>query len=148
MLQETSERLRMLINGAKERFASIDEATWNAQRSPGKWSKKEILGHLVDSAANNHLRFVKAQLADDIFTGTIYEQDLFVSSQRYRDENIEELIELWYAYNRHLVHVIKHIDPEKLNIVCRIGHYPDVTFSFLITDYVTHLEHHLEQLLS
>lgn len=148
MLQETSERLLTLINAAKEKFAYINEVTWNAKRSPGKWSKKEILGHLVDSAANNHLRFIKAQSADDVFIGAVYEQDFFVSSQQYSNESIAELIELWYTYNRHLAHVIKYINTEKLEVVCRIGHYPDVTFSFLITDYVTHLEHHLEQIFS
>lgn len=148
MLLETSERLLVLINEARNGFSTISDAAWNERPRADKWSKKEILGHLVDSAANNHIRFLKAQLADDVFIGYIYEQDHFVAAQRYADENIHELIELWYAYNRHLAHVIRNIDPSKLNVECRIGTYDPVSFSFLIADYVDHHQHHLEQILN
>lgn len=146
MLRETSERLLTLINEARNSFNAIDAAAWNDKPSADKWSRKEILGHLVDSAANNQIRFIKAQLANNIFTGAIYEQDHFVSAQRYADVDKEDLIELWYAYNRHLAHVISHIDTSKLDIECRIGNNAPVSFSFLITDYVDHLQHHLSQL--
>ncbi len=148
MLQETSERLLVLISEARNGFSAIDDAAWNAKPSPHKWSKKEILGHLVDSAANNHIRFIKAQVVDDVFTGYIYEQDHFVAAQRYAEENTDELIELWYAYNRHLAHIIKHIDVSKLNIECRIGSYEPISFSLLIADYVDHHQHHLAQILN
>lgn len=147
ILQETSERLLTLINKAREQFLTFDEATWNEKPSPDKWSRKEILGHLIDSAANNHLRFVNAQLADGVYKGATYEQDFFVASQQYATADTAELIELWYAYNRQLAHVIKHINIEKLNTECYIGNYLPVPLSFIITDYVVHIEHHLHEIL-
>lgn len=145
LLEETSDKLLQIINDAKERFKSISAEEWNTKPAPEKWSKKEILGHLIDSAANNHLRFVRAQLADDIYTGIAYEQDFFVSSQHYATAEVEEVIELWYAYNRHLAFIIKYIDPTKLDVLCHIGDYPPVLFSFIITDYINHLLHHLKK---
>jgi hypothetical protein len=142
-LLETSLQLLQTLAEAKEAFAGITEQEWNHKPAPGKWSKKEILGHLIDSAANNHLRFVKAQLATDVFNGPSYEQDLFVSAQKYQQGNAQDLINLWIAYNKHLAHVIVHIDPAKLDLVCHIGNCEPVPLSFIITDYITHLRHHL-----
>ncbi len=147
LLKETSERLLMVIGEAKDRFNTISESEWSAKTAPEKWSRKEVLGHLIDSAANNHLRFVQAQFAEDIYTGIGYEQNFFVSSQKYTEGNTAELISLWYSYNRHLTNVIRHINPDKLNISCHIGSSEPVLFSFVITDYVSHLEHHLAQIL-
>ena len=146
LLYESSEQLLRISTAAKEQFATLSESDWSAKPSPDKWSKKETLGHLIDSAANNHLRFVRAQLADDIYKGNAYEQNFFVSSQNYVGANTEDLIALWYSYNKQLAHVIKNINPDKLGISCHIGSYPPVTFSFVITDYVSHLEHHLAQI--
>jgi DinB superfamily len=146
ILQETSDKLLDAINDAKARFTNNTPQQWDEKPSENGWNKKEILGHLIDSAANNHLRFVRAQLADGTFKSHAYEQDFFVDSQHYRDMPATEIIELWYAYNRQLAHVIKYIDPSKLSVTCFIGEYEPVTFSFVITDYVTHMVHHLEEI--
>ena len=147
VLEETSRRLLHLIADAKEKFSSITEEQWTYKPAPGKWSRKEILGHLVDSAANNHLRFVRAQLAQKDFFTSAYEQDYFVVCQHYQETGAEQLIALWYAYNQHLAHVILHIDPAKLDVNCHIGNYPPVSLLFAVTDYLTHLQHHLAQIL-
>ncbi len=147
LLKETSERLLRAVAEAKERFAFLSENEWSEKQAPEKWSRKEVLGHLVDSAANNHLRFVQAQLAEDVYIGNAYEQNFFVSSQKYAEADTEELISLWYSYNRHLATVIFHINPDKLNVICHIGSYEPVPFSFVITDYMSHMEHHLAQIL-
>lgn len=148
ILQETAQRLLDIINEVRDRFASVTPEQWAHKPAENVWSKKELLGHLIDSAANNHLRFVRGQLAGDKFVTHGYEQDFFVSSQHYHDEPVDELIALWYAYNRHLAMVIRHIDPSKLEMPCFIGPYEPMSFSFVITDYVTHMQHHLKQVFS
>ena len=146
ILQETSDKLLHTINDAKAKFANITWQQWDEKPSATVWSKKEILGHLIDSAANNHLRFVRAQQVDDTFKSHGYEQNFFVSSQHYQDTPASELIDLWYAYNRQLANVIKHIDSTKLSVTCFIGEHEPMTFSFVITDYVTHMIHHLDDI--
>lgn len=146
LLKETSDRLLQVIAEAKDHIIAISESEWSVKVAPEKWSRKEMLGHLVDSAANNHIRFVRAQLADDVFTGDAYEQNFFVTAQKYAEANTQELIQLWYSYNRHLASVIRHINPDKLNVSCHIGPYEPAPLSFVVTDYVTHLEHHLSQI--
>jgi len=121
------------------------------------WSRKEILGHLVDSAANNHQRFVLAQFKDDlVFPG--YDGDRWVSVQRYRDESWPDLIQLWSSYNVHLLHVFFVIQQDTLT-KSRTEHTLDkiashlvpgtepTTLEYLIRDYVDHLRHHLRQIL-
>jgi hypothetical protein len=145
-LVQISEQLTDAIDNALVKFKNISEEEWN-KKPAGKWSKKEILGHLTDSAANNHIRFIKAQLAEKEFRGLGYEQDFFVDAQQYQQRNIKDVIELWRAYNMHLAHVIKHINPGKLNVTCLIGNDESVTFLFVVSDYVRHLKHHLGQIL-
>ena len=146
-LKETSDKLLLIINEARGKFAHISKEKWDEKPSDSVWSKKEILGHLIDSAANNHLRFVRAQLADDTFRSHGYEQDFYVSRQHYRDIAATEIIDLWYAYNRQLANVIRHIDPAKLGVSCYIGAYEPVLLSFVVTDYVTHMIHHLNEIV-
>ena len=99
---------RNTIVNAKERLSDIPEAQSREKGSPEEWSSIEVLGHLIDSAANNHQRFVRAQFTDDlVFPG--YEQEQWVSAQNYRDEPWPEVIQLWSSYNLHLLHVVAAI---------------------------------------
>ena len=147
-LNDVAQQLLKDITNAAEQFKGISELEWALKPATSQWSKKEILGHLIDSAANNHLRFVRAQLAEEEFVSHAYEQDFFVSSQHYQERSTTDLIQLWLAYNKYLSHVIKHINPAKLNTICKIGSYEPVTLGFIVSDYVTHLEHHLSQILT
>lgn len=142
-----SERLNEVIQQAIQKFAEFSPEKWNEKPSSEKWSKKEVLGHLTDSAANNHLRFVRAQLSEGDFVTHGYEQNFFVAGQHYQDRKAEDVIALWKAYNLHLAHMMKFIDPDKLNMICRIGNYEPQTLAFVIEDYVDHIEHHLKQIL-
>jgi hypothetical protein len=111
----------------------------------GGWSRKQVLGHLIDSASNNHQRFVRACIEGSLeFPG--YDQDGCVKAEAVHLASWTMLIQLWTAYNRYLAHVIAHIPAGALESRCRIGAYDPVTLGFLIEDYVRHLKHHLEQI--
>jgi hypothetical protein len=129
-----------------DRLGRIDEATAEMRPAPGKWSKKEILGHLVDSAANNHQRFVRLQLENRVDLPA-YDGDEWVRVQRYQHRPWREIIDLWQVYNTQLSWVIRHVDPPALR---HVWHRPDeseLDLEFLMRDYVIHLRHHLDQIL-
>lgn len=112
--------------------------------SPEKWSRKQIVGHLIDSATNNHHRFIRLQLAPELaFPG--YQQNEWVDLNGYTARPWGELVALWAGYNRHLAHVIERIDPAALPHIWDNGSYR-LTLEFIATDYVDHLRHHLEQI--
>jgi hypothetical protein len=146
-LPQVSVNLLSVITAAAEKFKSLSEEQWSARHMPGKWSKKEVLGHLIDSAANNHIRFIKAQLTKTIFIGPSYEQEFFVASQQCQERNTADLIELWLAYNKHIAHVIRYIDPSKLDVGCKIGEAEPVSLLYVVEDYIEHMKHHLAQIV-
>jgi hypothetical protein len=136
--------LRSAIASAYPRLLAVTEDAASLKPSPEKWSKKEILGHLVDSAANNHQRFVRLQLQHEL-TLPGYEQDGWVRLGRYQHTPWTDIVALWAAYNRHLATIIESFDQGALG---HVWHSPDgdVTLELLATDYVTHLKHHLGQI--
>jgi hypothetical protein len=141
---EAAEELRRLVTTYEPRFVAIPEDSAGRSAAPEKWSRKQILGHLIDSAANNHQRFIRMQTAPELhFPG--YEQNDWVRLNHYAARPWAELIALWAAYNRHLAAVMERIAPETL------GHMWDkgdarYDLEFVATDYVVHLRHHLEQI--
>ncbi len=140
-----AEELRTLIQGEGARLRGIGATEAAAPRAPGKWSRKEVVGHLIDSAMNNHQRFVRAQLVDSLdFPG--YTQSEWVGCQGYTAEDWDELIALWVAVNRHIAHVVERIPPAKLSVPCRIGAGAIMTLDALVADYLRHVRHHLEQI--
>ncbi len=145
MLQLASDLTRVL-DDALPRLAAFSDDAAQTRVSPGKWSKKEILGHLIDSAANNHQRFVRAQLASRIELPG-YAQEDWVACQAYQARGWQELIRLWEAFNRHLAHLIARVSEASLGAECRIGDSAPVTLEFIMRDYLRHLRHHLQQIL-
>ena len=129
-----------------DRLRQIDETTASLRPSPGKWSKKEILGHLIDSAANNHQRFVRLQLSGRIDLPG-YDGDEWVRVQRYQDRPWGEIIDLWQMYNTQLAAVIRRVDSKALRSVWHTPDGNDLDLEFIIRDYVVHLRHHLDQIL-
>ncbi|MBL8208304.1 MAG: DinB family protein [Blastocatellia bacterium] len=135
------------IQTAYVRLVQITEAESEQFPAPGKWSKKQILGHLIDSAANNHQRFVRVQLTNGLsLLG--YTQNDWVAVQQYQSASWGDLLTLWKSYNQHLLHVMKNIPTEKLPHTFRIDESEEVTLGYWMEDYVQHLQHHLQQILS
>src|ERR1044072_1810782 len=148
---------KQTIDATLPRLQRISESESAVPRAEGHWSAKQIIGHLIDSATNNHARFVLGQLKDDLlFAG--YDQDGWVRTNHYQQRNWQDLIELWAAYTRHLHHLMAHADREKLKTPCTLHTLQEIAFKtvpqaepvtleYLMKDYVDHLQHHLAQIL-
>ena len=134
-----------VVDSTSLELRTIADDVAASKRSADAWSVKEILGHLIDSAANNHQRFVRAQQAS-AFSFPGYEQDHWVRSQNYQARPWLQLIDFWVVYNHHLAHVIRQIPESAAPIPCRIGADDAVTLGFLVEDYLAHLRHHLKQI--
>jgi hypothetical protein len=148
--------LRAAVDRATPALRALSDADAARRPAPGKWSPKEIVGHLIDSASNNHQRFVRAQLQDDLrFPG--YAQDDWVRVQRYQDAPWGELVELWRGFNLHLARLMDAI-PEEVRLREHRQHNlhelawrtvpaeEPTTLDYFLRDYVGHLEHHLRQI--
>jgi len=140
LLRLTIEREVSCLRGLSEEDAG------RAPARPGGWTPKQELGHLIDSAANNHIRFVLAS-ADGEFRGSGYAQDKWVEAHGYNDLEWLDIVELWYRYNSLLAHLVERIPREHLANRCVIG-WGVVTLGFVIEDYVLHMRHHIDHALS
>jgi hypothetical protein len=145
MAPDVAGELLSVVEAAAEALRWIGDPEASLRSAPGNWSKKEILGHLLDSAVNNHHRFVRAQQVEE-FIFPAYEQEHWVSLQGYAERPWSELIDLWRLYNRHLAHVINLIPVERQAVMCVIGPNEPVSLGYLIEDYLVHLRHHLQEL--
>ncbi|MCK9426801.1 MAG: DinB family protein [Ignavibacteriaceae bacterium] len=157
---KSDELSRLLLSATEAAFHKlmvITEEESGKKSSPEKWSHKEILGHLIDSASNNHQRFVRAQFKSDlVFSG--YQQDDWVKIQRYEDAPWLSLLNLWYEFNMHLGRIIAAI-PGDIILLQRPSHNLDeiawqpvakaepVTLAYFINDYIGHMQHHLKQII-
>jgi len=144
-MKELSAKLLHLVEAAEPRLREVSEIESTKPILSGGWSRKEVMGHLVDSASNNHQRFVRAALQPSL-DFPAYDQSGNVRLQAPQEADWSLLVSLWAAYNRYLAHVIARLPASKLDTMCRIGSGNPVTLGFLATDYVTHLVHHLIQI--
>ena len=134
------------IAQTKPLLEKLTNADTSVRPSPDKWSRKEILGHLLDSASNNHQRFVRATLQGSLtFPG--YDQNALVDLQQFREVDWSFLVDFWAAYNRFLAHVINSLPVGAANIRCEIGKNHPATLAWIAEDYVAHLKHHLNQIV-
>ena len=151
-------RLRAAVEAAVPRLLALSEDAIRHRDAPGRWSPAEVIGHLVDSASNNHQRFVRAADQNDlVFAG--YAQDDWVSRQRYQSAPWEEIVMLWQLYNRQLARVMAAV-PHDVRLRPHVRHnlhrvafhvVPEdqpATLDYFMHDYVDHLEHHVSQVLS
>jgi hypothetical protein len=145
-LESAVEEFRGILAGVPAQLSSISDAHAGPPTRPDHWSRKQILGHLLDSAANNHHRFVRAQIEGKL-TMPSYAQQEWVAIQDYTSLPWGELIAFWSAYNRHLLRIIEAIPGPSRKNPCRIGDGAEVTLEFVAIDYVRHMKHHLDQVL-
>ena len=137
-------------------WQALDDEASERRPAPGKWSPREIVGHLVDSASNNHQRFVRAAVQNTLtFQG--YAQDEWVALQQYQQASWRDLIGLWASFNRHIAHVMASV-PESVRTRAHAVHnLHEITFQppapgdaatldYLMRDYVRHLQHHVRQI--
>lgn len=145
-MKDIGRQLHEIVETAAPRLSRINNDNVGLRPSPGEWSKKEILGHLIDSAANNHQRIVRAvyRIADHF---PIYDQNKWIEIQHYNEISWPALVAFWVSYNNHLSHVINHIPEQAESAPCNIGKDVPVPLNELIKDYLRHLRLHLDDLL-
>jgi hypothetical protein len=137
--------IRKTVEDFTERLGNLDEAKASEKSKPDKWSRKEILGHLIDSASNNHQRFVRAQYLKNVNLPD-YAQMEWVTIQQYNSRTWKELLLFWKSYNLHLAHIIDHMPVECLQISCTLGSNEPTTIGYIMSDYLGHIQHHLRQI--
>ncbi|MFN0105658.1 MAG: DinB family protein [Bryobacteraceae bacterium] len=142
---ELSREVTLLVADASGVFREMGVGDWTRTRGEGTWTRLEILGHLIDSAANNHQRFVRAMAEGDlVWPG--YDQEAMVRVQRFGRAAPSLLVGLWESFNLYLARLMVLIPVERLGARCVIGGGEPVTLEFLVTDYVAHMQHHLRQI--
>lgn len=144
MIATTIERLEHLLDTIPAALEHMPDTEFSFKPAPGVWSRKEILGHLIDSAANNHQRFIRTRYENVPFI--VYNQDQWNVLNYYDQADKKHLIAFWTLYNRHLLQLMKHIPDNELGKTCNTGDAAPVTLGRLIQDYLQHLEHHLLQI--
>src|ERR1700755_2299488 len=123
--------------------SDLDSINWNYKPDPAKWSKKEIIGHLIDSAQINLQRFVRCTYEENF--KLIYEQDEWVAAADYQIADIKELLDLWILLNRQIIRVLSNYPPDRLGVMCDNDKNETHlhTVEWLAADYVRHMAHHL-----
>jgi hypothetical protein len=144
-MKELREKLARAVHSAEAILRLVSEDESNAPALKGGWSRKQVIGHLIDSASNNHQRFVRASLQGTLVFPA-YDQEGCVRVQAVQSAPWPLLVTLWTNYNLYLAHVIAHLPSSQLEAPCRIGEDEPVTLRFLAEDYLTHLLHHLGQI--
>jgi uncharacterized damage-inducible protein DinB len=133
------------VISARAKLEQIDEESAGAELRPGGWTSKQTLGHLIDSALNNHQRFVRAVI-DGSYEGPTYEQEGWVRMHGYVEMPWNELVSHWQKQNDLLCLVVDRIPEDKLAAICVVGTNAPVTLRFLVEDYLRHLHHHVDQI--
>jgi hypothetical protein len=144
-MKEIVNRIDRIVGKYSLVISNLDETEFSSKKTQGKWSKKEILGHLIDSAQNNIQRFVRGQYED---TPKIeYAQDEWVRLQQYQQYDKESLIQLWVLLNKHVCRILTAMEPQNYDRQCDTGKAAVElhTLAFIANDYPEHMVHHLNQ---
>ncbi|MEM7475246.1 MAG: DinB family protein [Planctomycetota bacterium] len=145
-MQSLAEELRGIVQSALPLLNQLENSAISERPHPQKWAKKEILGHLIDSACNNQQKFVRMMQKPELdFPG--YGQDEWVDLQNWTQANWEQMLELWQSYNMHLAHLIETIPEQYHHHTITIEGAGPFSLKFVMEDYVEHLKHHLNQIL-
>lgn len=140
-----ADELIEVVEFFSQRLMLMDDMTVGERPTEERWSIAEVVGHLVDSAVNNHQRFIRAQQHGPLVFPK-YEQNFWVRVQDYNSCSWENLVQLWRLMNLHLAHVVRQIPDEQMCTKCTIEPNEPVSLSFLVDDYLVHLKHHLNKI--
>ena len=144
MIENALNRLKYILDTVPKILTEIGEGKMSIKPLPNKWSKKEIIGHLIDSATNNHQRFVRGQFEHN--PEIRYDQNKWNEFSFYQEIDSNQIIAFWTIYNIQLLEIISRISVDNLKKQVKVGD-DLLTIEFLIVDYVEHLEHHLKQVI-
>lgn len=141
-------RLQKYVDTLAERFRSYSDDELTHKATPGKWSRKELLGHLIDSALNNLQRFTEIPFSEQPYFIQSYNQNELVIVNNYQQLPLEHLLQLWQSLNWQIIYVVKEIPTGKLayKVDPQYDNHMMQTLGWIICDYVAHMEHHMKQL--
>jgi hypothetical protein len=147
-MKQTIQELDQIVQEYSKKIRAISETEFSAKTLPHKWSKKEVLGHLIDSAQNNLRRFICGQY-ESIPPKIVYEQNNWVTSNNYADADSAEVITLWQLVNKRIIAVLTQMPSSAYSMKCDTGKTNSQLYSieWLAEDYVRHMKHHLNQIL-
>lgn len=140
-------KFEQLLNENVNYIPTIQNEILDA-KNPDKWSKKEVLGHLVDSAIHNLVRFTEINYSEKPYRHRPYNQIDLVNLNQYQKTDIKELTQLWFSINSQIVRIMKSVDENALDYKIILSDESVIDLRFLMTDYVEHLEHHINQIKS
>ncbi|AZJ35676.1 DinB family protein [Tenacibaculum singaporense] len=146
-MKETIHKLNQLLKSGRDYLSKTSESELATKASPEKWSKKEILGHLIDSGINNLQRFTEIQFENKPYKIRKYNQNELVKVNDYQNSDIKEILEFWCSINSRIKKVMELQTNDSLNYKIELEKNNISDLRFLMTDYVNHLEHHLNQIM-
>lgn len=147
-MNQTIGELRALLNEYSSKFHAIPDAEFSAKPLPHKWSKKEVIGHLIDSAQNNLRRFIVGQYEPQP-PNIVYDQDFWVNSNGYQNMKKEEVITLWKLINERICDVLTNMPAQNYGKEANTGKTEVKLYSlqWLAEDYIRHMKHHFNQVI-
>jgi len=143
-MKEISNELIGIVNNFYDRYNSLSDTITSARLSENKWTLKEIIGHLIDSASNNHQRFVRLQLTDNLmFPDYSSDNENWLKIEQYNALSWNSILSLWKEFNVLIAHIILHVKTDCLAHTWLVGNKP-ATLDYLINDYIRHSKEHIE----
>lgn len=148
MVKQVAAELRLIVNTYSTTFTALQEEDFSAKKNDATWSKKEVVGHLIDSAQNNLRRFIVGQYEANP-THIVYDQDFWVKANNYQNMTSMDVIVLWMLANFRIAEVLENMPEAKYSKQCNTGKdTPQLyTLEWLAQDYVKHMKHHINQVI-
>jgi hypothetical protein len=146
-MKDTIHKFEKILNTGLDYLNGVSELDMSQKESAKKWSKKEILGHLIDSGVNNLQRFTEIQFENKPYKIRPYHQEELVKANDYQNSDLNEIIDFWASINNRILNIIRKQTSKTLNFQIELSENNLSDLRFLINDYVDHLNHHLNQIL-
>ena len=139
--------IETVIEEACKKLQSLSEGVVQKRPTPSDWSAKEVIGHLIDSASNNHQRFVRLQITDGLtFPDYGHHNNEWVKIQKYQEASWDDLLDLWQGLNRHLARIIRNVNETCIDHIWVVDEDNTITIGELMVDYLRHLKVHIVQI--